>query len=155
MAGRPTDPFRREHEELLSGIESLRMEARRMPYLSPDERKESIKDVVGFLRDNLIPHARAEEEILYPKWSDLVGYEGATDMMSYDHKVIEEYTDSLEMSADDFERLQELLYGIYSLVILHFHKEEDLQFPLFDKMPQEKVDEMVDKIGESVLTEHL
>ena len=32
----------------------------------------------------------------------------------------------------DVDALQELLYGLYALIGVHFRKEEDLQLPAFD-----------------------
>jgi hypothetical protein len=33
--------------------------------------------------------------------------------------------------------LQELLYGLYALISVHFRKEEDIQLPAFDAAPPE------------------
>ena len=74
---RPTEPFRQEHEELLEHIEHLARAARDIPRLSEEERAALRERVLGFLRGTLLPHAKAEEEILYPEWSNLVGYADA------------------------------------------------------------------------------
>jgi hypothetical protein len=36
---------------------------------------------------------------------------------------------------DDVERLQELLYGLYALITVHFWKEDQLYLPLLERPP--------------------
>ena len=134
---RPTEPFRREHEELLVHIDHLAQAAREMPRLSVDERATVRDRILGFLRGTLMPHARAEEEVLYPEWAALVGFAGAAIPMVHDHEAIVERIEQLE-AADvaDVDALQESLYGLYALISVHFRKEEDLQLPAFDAAPE-------------------
>jgi iron-sulfur cluster repair protein YtfE (RIC family) len=133
---RPTEPFRREHEELLEHIEHLAQAAREIPRLSEEERQAVRERILGFLRGTLIPHAKAEEEILYPAWADLVGFAGAAVPMVHDHEAIVARTERLaEADVGDVDQLQELLYGLFALISVHFRKEEDLQLPAFDAAP--------------------
>ena len=85
---RATEPFRREHEELLSHIEHLGQAAREMPRLSEVERSALVGRILEFLRGTLVPHAKAEEAVLYPEWAKLVGFEGAAVPMIHDHEAI-------------------------------------------------------------------
>jgi hemerythrin superfamily protein len=62
----PTQPFRDEHRELVEHIEHLAEAARQMPRLTSEERTALRDRVLGFLRDTLLPHAAAEEQVLYP-----------------------------------------------------------------------------------------
>lgn len=134
---RPTEPFRQEHEQLLEHIEHMAYAAREMPRLSEDERDELRTRILGFLRGNLLPHARSEEEILYPEWADLVGFPDAAVPMVHDHKAIVARVEQLEAAeASDVDALQELLYSLYALISVHFRKEEDLQLPAFDAAPE-------------------
>ena len=134
---RPTEPFRQEHEELHEHIEHLASAAREMPRLSDEERDALRKRILGFLRGTLVPHAQAEEEILYPEWAKLVGFADAAVPMVHDHEAIVARIDSLERAdIADVDTLQELLYGLYALVSVHFRKEEDLQLPAFDAAPE-------------------
>ncbi len=90
----------------------------------------------SFFQDTLLPHARAEEEILYPEWASLVGFADAADPMVHDHEAIVARIERLE-GADigDVDTLQELLYGLHALISVHFRKEEDLQLPALDAAP--------------------
>ena len=144
---RPTEPFRHEHEQLLEHIDHLAHAAREMPRLSPDERDVRRGRVLDFLRATLLPHARAEEEILYPEWAALVGYGDAAVPMVHDHEAIVARVERLE-AADpaDVDSLQELLYGLHALISVHFRKEEDLQLPAFDAAP-EVAERVLERMG--------
>jgi iron-sulfur cluster repair protein YtfE (RIC family) len=134
---RPTEPFRDEHEQLLEHIEHVRQAAREMPRLSEVERDDLRKRILGFLRGTLLPHAKAEEEILYPAWAELIGFADAAVPMVHDHEAIVARVERLEgVDASDLDALQELLYGLYALISVHFRKEEDLQLPAFDAAPE-------------------
>jgi iron-sulfur cluster repair protein YtfE (RIC family) len=135
---RPTEPFRKEHEQLLDHIEHLAEAAREMPRLSAEERKALRQRILGFLRGTLIPHAKAEEEVLYPEWAKLVGFADAAAPMIHDHEAIVARIERLERAeVHDVDSLQELLYGLHALISVHFRKEEDLQLPAFDAAPRE------------------
>jgi iron-sulfur cluster repair protein YtfE (RIC family) len=144
---RPTEPFRHEHEQLLEHIEHLAQAAREMPRLSPEERDAVRGRVLEFLRGTLLPHARAEEEILYPEWAALVGFADAAVPMVHDHEAIVARVERLE-AADpaDVDSLQELLYGLHALISVHFRKEEDLQLPAFDAAP-EVAERVLERMG--------
>ena len=133
---RPTEPFRQEHEQLLEHIEHLGQAAREMPRLSEEERDELRKRILDFLRGTLLPHAKAEEEVLYPEWARLVGFPDAAVPMVHDHEAIVARVERLEAAdASDVDTLQELLYALHALISVHFRKEEDLQLPAFDAAP--------------------
>ena len=133
---RPTEPFRREHQELLSHIEHVGQAAREVPRLDRGERELLVGRILGFLRGTLVPHAEAEEEVLYPEWAKLVGFADAAVPMVHDHEAIVERIERLEHAdPDDVDTLQELLYGLHALIGVHFRKEEDIQLPVFDAVP--------------------
>ena len=135
---RPTEPFRQEHEQLLEHIEHIAESAREMPRLSDEERDAVRARILGFLRGTLIPHARAEEAVLYPEWAKLVEFPDAAAPMIHDHEAIVARIERLESTdVHDTDALQELLYGLYALISVHFRKEEDLQLPAFDAAPPE------------------
>ena len=135
---RPTEPFRREHEELLAHIEHIGQAAREVARLERGERELLVGRIVEFLRRTLIPHAKAEEEVLYPEWAKLVGFANAAVPMVHDHEAIVERIERLEQAGvDDVDTLQELLYGLHALISVHFRKEEDIQLPAFDAAPPE------------------
>ncbi|MCZ7590176.1 MAG: hemerythrin domain-containing protein [Gaiella sp.] len=135
---RPTEPFRREHEELHGHLAHIAEAAREVARVEREERAAMVARVLGFLNGTLVPHARAEEEVLYPEWARLVGFEDAAVPMVHDHEAIAERIERLEQAdLDDVAALQELLYGLLALIEVHFRKEEDIQLPAFDAAPAE------------------
>ncbi len=145
---RPTEPFRREHEALLVLIEHLAQAAREVPRLSDEERRTLVERILGFLRGTLLPHARAEEEVLYPEWARLVGFADAAVPMVHDHEAIVMRIERLERAdPSDADTLQELLYGLHALIGTHFRKEEDLQLPAFDAAPPEVTARVIERMG--------
>jgi hypothetical protein len=144
---RPTEPFRREHEELKSHIDHIALAARELPRLDPAEREAVVERIVGFLRGTLVPHALAEEEVLYPEWAKLVGFDDAAVPMVHDHEAIVARIEQLERTdSGDVDTLQELLYGLYALIEVHFRKEEDLQLPAFDAAPPEVTEAVLERM---------
>jgi iron-sulfur cluster repair protein YtfE (RIC family) len=151
---RPTEPFRQEHEHLLEHIEHLAQAARELPRLSEEERALLRDRILGFLQGTLLPHAKAEEEVLYPEWAALVGYADAAIPMVHDHEAIVARVERLA-AADlgDVDTLQELLYGLHALISVHFRKEEDLQLPAFDAAP-EVAERVLVRMGETAGHSH-
>ena len=50
----------------------------------------------------------------------------------------------------DADTLQELLYGLYALISVHFRKEEDLQLPTFDAAPPEVTAAVLERMVEKL-----
>ncbi len=133
----PTQPFRDEHAELIAHVEHIRQAAGEVARVSPEERQAIVHRILGFLRNTLVPHAAAEEQVLYPEWARLVGSSDAAAPMVHDHEAIVARIDALAATAPgDVDRLQELLYGLYALIGVHFRKEEDIQLPVLDANPE-------------------
>jgi len=144
---RPTEPFRREHEELLSHIEHIRQAAREVARLDHAERELLVGRILAFLRDTLVPHAKAEEKVLYPEWAKLVGFADAAVPMVHDHEAIVDRIEQLEQTdANDVDALQELLYGLHALIGVHFRKEEDIQLRAFDAAPPEVTTRVLERM---------
>ena len=153
---RPTEPFRQEHEALLEHIEHLAAAARELPRLSPAEREALVGRVLGFLRGTLLPHAKAEEEVLYPEWARLVGYDEAAVPMVHDHEAIVARVERLERTDPaDVDSLQELLYGLHALIGVHFRKEEDIQLPTFDAAPPEVTQSVLERMEKLAGSSHV
>ena len=150
---RPTEPFRREHAELHAHIEHIGLAAREVSRLDVDERRLLVGRIVEFLSGTLVPHAKAEEQVLYPEWARLVGFESAAVPMIHDHEAIVERIERLERAdPGDVETLQELLYGLHALISVHFRKEEDIQLPAFDAAPPELTQAVLERM--EALTGH-
>jgi hypothetical protein len=129
-----TEVIRDDHAHLREHVEHMRIAARELPEMSPQERQEVIARIVDFLRGTLLPHADEEERSLYLDVARKLGRPEATAPMTHDHVAIRVRT--VELAATDeaeVDRLQELLYGLYALISVHFWKEEQLYLPLIER----------------------
>jgi iron-sulfur cluster repair protein YtfE (RIC family) len=108
----------------------------------------------------LIPHAEAEDAVLYPVVEQVMNAPAATATMSRDHVEVARLTadlqrlrDSLQGSSDPALRrqLQRILYGLYAIIRLHFAKEEEIYLPLLDAgLAPADADEMFHAMHEHV-----
>ncbi|WP_342670910.1 HAD-IC family P-type ATPase [Pseudonocardia acaciae] len=101
---------------------------------------------VGWLR--LLPHERAEETELYPAPADPLGGPEATATMSRTHAEIERLTNRIgahlalaraagEVPAGQLDDLLACLYGLHTVLRLHFLQEEESYFVLAgDEAPE-------------------
>jgi hemerythrin-like domain-containing protein len=153
-----TQPLRDEHKELLPEVELLRLagDAVTGPAVS-ESLRQTARDADNFLAYHLIPHAHAEDQALYPVVQRVMGAPQATATMSRDHQEVGDLTDQLKallpvlekgaLSVDQANDLHRILYGLYSLVKVHFAKEEEIYLPLLDaSLSQAEASEMFEKM---------
>lgn len=137
-----TRPLREEHANLLPDIENLRAVADCIGEFSRVHLQRSVEEIYNFLAHQLIPHAGAEEKVLYPAVAKALGTPQATITMSRDHVEISRLTEQLRVlqariCQPDFDHaganeLRRLLYGLYAIVKLHCAKEEEIYLPILD-----------------------
>ena len=98
---------------------------------------------LAFLTQHLIPHAKAEEAALYPAVPKVPGTPQGTATMSQEHEEVGRLTAELQdlrgrlapgeadssLAAD----LRRVLDGLYTLVEVHFPKEEEAYLPLLEE----------------------
>jgi hemerythrin-like domain-containing protein len=141
-----TEPLREEHRHLLPHVEALAEAGDAVGAGPADAARALVDEAYGFLAGHLIPHAAAEDEVLYPEVDLLLGVSGstrATDTMRRDHVEVVQLTRRLgalreRLAAGPLETAEErelrrILYGLYALVVLHFAKEEEVYLPLLDR----------------------
>ncbi len=140
----PTEPIRREHRELLPTIQELEQAAAGVGGWSVEIATDRLRHIVEFLEHHLIPHAAAEEEVLYPAIDQLTGAVTTTATMRVDHQEIASRTARLaatvvaaldgwpnDEQAGDIARQLSALAGI---IVLHFRKEEEVLLPILDSV---------------------
>lgn len=139
---RATDPLRREHSELLPKVEWLRVTADQADMLQPDALAAEVERDLRFLREELVPHAHAEEAVLYPAVERSLGSSSATATMTGDHMEVLRLVAELEglheallvgVDRGRVRDLQRVLYGLYAVLRLHFAKEEGIYLPILDE----------------------
>ncbi len=137
-----TQPLRDEHKELYPHIESLKNAGLSVHGTLNQASLDLIDEAYAFLTTHLLPHAKAEEAALYPVVQKVMGSPYGTATMSRDHVEVERLTQELgalrenltatEIGAKKANELKLLLYGLYTLVKVHFAKEEEVYLPLLD-----------------------
>jgi hemerythrin-like domain-containing protein len=153
--------IRDEHRELVARIEILRTVANSIGSASIESLREDVGQAYSFLIHQLIPHAQAEEQVLYPTVARLLRALEATETMSRDHLEVIRLTEELEalrlhafyapVSESDQQALRRVLYGLYAIIKLHLAKEEELYLPILEaRLPAEEVDGLVEAMERTV-----
>ncbi len=146
---------REEHKEPRAHIELLRKVADSIGSASTESIREGVGQAHSFLIHELIPHAQAEEQVLYPTVGRLLRALEATETMSRDHLEVIRLTEELESlrlhlfytpaSQSDEQALRRVLYGLYAIIKLHLAKEEEIYLPILEaRFPAEEVDGLVE-----------
>lgn len=139
---RSTDPLRERHRQLVAQVEDLRTAAAGAGDSDRAAVQQRVARALALLDDGLVPHARVEEETLYPTVERVIGSPGCTATMRRDHVEIARMTEALRFlqarlqhnpTRETNEALRRLLYGLHAVVMLHFAKEEELYLPLLDR----------------------
>lgn len=139
-----TDAVRREHREVLGPcLEAIRRVADSVGTARLDEVRKGVEEIYAFLVQDLIPHAEWEDAVLYPAVGQILGTPQAAAAMSREHEIIRDLAEELENVKGDLigERLQEdvtrslrrILYGLHTVVKLHFAKEEEIYLPILEE----------------------
>jgi len=138
-----TQPLRDEHKELLPQIERVRRVADSIGVVPTEVLRQRVDELHRFLSRELIPHAKAEEAVLYPLVARAIGAPEATATMRHDHVEIAGLADELAsiepelsdetLSLEAQHALRRILYGLYTLVRVHFIEEEEIYLPLLDE----------------------
>lgn len=109
-----------------------------------------VRVLLGRLEDQLLPHERAEERLLYPVMARVLGGDDPTGAMSRAHAEIEHQVGRLRRvlaelpqghpaDAADAVELQRLLYGMYAVLRLHNAQEDEGMFSLVPARQDEAV----------------
>ncbi len=154
--------IRDEHLELIAHIEVLRTVADSIGLASTESMREGVGQAYSFLTHQLIPHAQAEEQVLYPTVGRLLRAVEATETMSRDHLEVIRLTKELEalrlhlfytlVSEADKQALRRVLYGLYAIIKLHLAKEEEIYLPILEtRLPTSEVNDLVEAMEGTVM----
>ena len=158
-------PLRAEHRDLLPHIEKFRVAAEAIGTAPPERVVALVDECVLFLTHHLLPHAKAEEAALYPVVQKVMGAARATATMSRDHEEVGRLTAELrdlrasltpaEAGGSRAAGLQRVLYGLYTLIKVHFAKEEEVYLPLLEKhLPADEAEAMFTAMHEAATKGH-
>jgi heavy metal translocating P-type ATPase len=139
--------FAAEHDELRDTIGLLRDSADRLAAGPDAAALESLTAAHALLTERILPHEQAEETQLYPALARPLGSGEATATMSRTHAEIERLADRIgthlalaqaagAIQPDQVDDLLACLYGLYTLLRLHFVQEEENYFILAEDDPE-------------------
>jgi heavy metal translocating P-type ATPase len=133
--------FAAEHDDLRDVVEAVRDAADRLSDSTGPQALTAVREVHRLLTERLLPHEYAEEHQLYPALAPTLGGPEATATMSRAHAEIERLArriaTHLELAAADggpapaqLDDLRACLYGLHTVLRLHFVQEEENYFSL-------------------------
>jgi iron-sulfur cluster repair protein YtfE (RIC family) len=137
----PTDPLRQEHRHIRARLSSLRSLADSIDDMPAPDAARELRNALAFLEDGLLPHALAEDGVLYPAVALAMGASQATATMSRDHLEIARLVGQLRHLSRRFagsstkrvrRDLCRILYSLDAVVSLHLDKEDEVYLPLLD-----------------------
>ncbi|CAM5284875.1 heavy metal translocating P-type ATPase [Mycolicibacterium aubagnense] len=135
--------FAAEHDQLRDAIGLLRDAAALVSAGAGRSALDALATAHSFLTERLVPHELAEEHELYPALARPLGSGEATTTMSRMHAEIQRLTDRIgihlalansgeAIQPDQVDDLLACLYGLYTVLKLHFAQEEETYFTLAD-----------------------
>lgn len=135
--------FRDEHEKLMPEVKRIRYITDRLDTMSPDTALRELREMHRFLSEQLLPHEKAEDVVVYPLVADIIGGEDPTATMSRAHveishliKVFGRLLEELPPEGpgpEDLRELRRILYGLYAILTLHFAQEEESYLALIEE----------------------
>lgn len=137
-----TEALAAEHRDYQPKIDELRRLADDCDEERPGALIDDLDRALHFLERDLLPHAAAEDAVLYPAVARLLGSPAATDTMRRDHEEIRHLVTVLRRHRQEFEsgvlpaawrEIRGVLYGLHAVVTLHVAKEEELYLPLVER----------------------
>lgn len=135
--------FSGEHRTLRPDLDRLRVAADQIGTRPAPEALAAVRNVHGFLVDELLPHEEAEDAVLYPVFARVLGGTDPTGTMSRAHTEIAhqvrrlgrllDETDPVDPDPEDLMELRRVLYGLYAILELHFAQEDEGYLSLVDQ----------------------
>jgi soluble P-type ATPase len=127
--------FRDEHRIIRLDIDEIRSVADALGALAPDHAMARVRAVHRRLVDEVLPHEQAEEEVLYPAMTRVLGGTDPTGTMSRAHVEISHQIHRLGRLLEelgtgtpddlDITELRRILYGLHAILLLHTTQEDE------------------------------
>ncbi|WP_327426539.1 heavy metal translocating P-type ATPase [Streptomyces sp. NBC_01236] len=133
--------FAAEHDDLQDVLEAVREAADRLSDSPGPEALASVGEAHRLLTERLLPHEYAEEHQLYPALAPALGGPESTATMSRAHAEIERLARRIAThltladaaggpAPEQLDDLRACLYGLHTVLRLHFTQEEENYFSL-------------------------
>src|SRR5437588_4942194 len=148
-----TEPFRREHLDLLGHVERLPVSAHELPSMPVDERIELMEEIVAFIAEMLLPHVEVEERVLYPGADRLLGDAGNGGATAHVRREARARMAELaEADPADPGAVQEILYALHALLWVHLEHEAEVYLKLIQTQADEPVRRLFRRVAEQSRT---
>jgi hemerythrin-like domain-containing protein len=133
----PTSALRAEHGKFLATINALGERLEKLHEHTTLEQMALARDVVDFVKRQIVPHARAEDYSLYPA-TDWAAGEGShvTEVARFEHQLVLRRLEALEQAISKGApagKLMHLAYGTLGLIAAHFTTTDEVLLPYLDK----------------------
>lgn len=133
--------FAAEHDDLQDVLEAVRAAADRLSDAPGPQALATVEEAHRLLTERLLPHEEAEEHRLYPALAPALGGPEATATMSRAHTEIERLARRVAthlhlahaaggLAPEQLDDLRSCLYGLNTVLRLHFTQEEESYFSL-------------------------
>ncbi|WP_208870687.1 heavy metal translocating P-type ATPase [Streptomyces aquilus] len=133
--------FAAEHDDLQDVLEAVRAAADRLSDGPGPQSLAAVAEVHRLLTERLLPHEHAEEHQLYPALAPTLGGLEATAPMSRAHAEIDRLAHRIathlalaepdgRLTPEQLDDLRACLYGLHTVLRLHFTQEEENYFSL-------------------------
>ncbi|MFE1248470.1 heavy metal translocating P-type ATPase [Streptomyces sp. NPDC058735] len=134
--------FAAEHDDLQDVLEAVRTAADRLSDDPGPQALAAVEQAHRLLTERLLPHEYAEEHRLYPALAPALGGPEATATMSRAHTEIERLSRRIDThlrlaraagggpAPEQLDDLRSCLYGLNTVLRLHFAQEEESYFSL-------------------------
>ncbi len=137
----PAKLIREEHAGLLDELGRLDRLADGVLEMEPGQLGGALRAAAAFFSSELLPHAAAEERLVYPAVERVLRSRGgSTQSMALDHRRIEDLTLALDQAANaqkgeiDRPAGRRALVALLAVVRLHLDKEEEDYLPLLAQL---------------------
>ncbi|MEV4788931.1 heavy metal translocating P-type ATPase [Streptomyces tuirus] len=133
--------FAAEHDDLQDVLDAVRAAADRLSDAPGPQALATVEEAHRLLTERLLPHEDAEEHRLYPALAPALGGPEATATMSRAHTEIERLSRRVAthlhlahvaggLAPEQLDDLRSCLYGLNTVLRLHFTQEEESYFSL-------------------------
>lgn len=138
--------FAAEHDDLQDVLDAVRGAADRVSDSPGPEALAAVEEAYKLLTERLLPHEDAEEHELYPALAPTLGGPEATATMSRAHTEIAHLSRRVAthlalsrtaggLAPEQLDDLRSCLYGLNTVLRLHFTQEEENYFSLASSTP--------------------
>lgn len=150
--------LKREHGPLREKLEGLSKLTEQIgKEIDVTQTFAQLKISVEVFKAELDPHSEREEGVLFPMMGQYIGMTtGPIAVMEYEHeqakmhiKAFLEKAENANLTAEEMNAGAELVKNAYTILTDHFTKEENVLFPMAERMlSDEEKEELFNKIQE-------